>query len=431
MKTRLRKYRLKVTSSVMIYALFIMVIVTILIGVVISTAYYNYLQKLTFQIEKQLQHNVHSGIAILLSNKMVDYAHPRLISLYKEDKDSTYLSKELFGMFDLIRSRSAWKKFSYEKVAFAGGFFARKKTFPALYLTNHYSPLCLVGRSKITGDCYLPQKGVQRGYIDGRSFEGDRFVKGKTEFSEPSLPELKGQYRKNLMEEVKKRYLQPEKYQALNMEDVPDEGLVHSFCVHTEVVYDADAILLRNIKLKNNIVVISEKEVLISKTADLMNVVIYAPNIFIESGFRGAIQCFAADTLFVGSNVSLDFPSAVCLMNHGLSHISQTLKIASGTNISGVVCIDLANNSGAAQPDVYIEKNVQVTGAFYSNVSVQFFGKVQGSLYTNGFYVKRLSGNYINHLLDVEINKDELPSQFVGPDLFVSNTENKIMKWLN
>lgn len=415
----------------MLYALSTMVIVVILISTIILISYYNFLQKTKFQEAQRLQHNVNSGIAVLLSNKYINYDKPQKLNLYQEGNDSVYLEKELYGMFDLIKSRTKWKNMSYEKVAFAGGYNASDTSLPALYLADHNSPLCLVGKSKIVGNCFLPRRGVQKGYIDGRNFEGKHLIKGKIKNSEKSIPSIKTRYENNLIYTAMQHYLQTGKYKKINLEDITSNSLVNSFCDTTEVIYDSTGILLGNINLKNNIVVLSRTEVLISGKAKLQNIVVYAPSIFIQAGFQGTLQCIASDTLYVGKNVSMGYPSALCLTNGITDTISRILKIEPETKINGLVCVNLTEKKDDPKPDIYIQKNVQLTGILYSNVPTRFFGKVLGSIYTDGFIVKRLSGIYINHLLDAVINRDSIPKNFVGPNLFNPKSHNMIMKWLN
>lgn len=421
----------KVKSSVMIYALIIMLLVTVIIGAIIYISYFNYLQKRNYQIGNKLKHNVNSGLAILLSNNLVDYQISYNVSLYEEDFDSVYLSRELFGMFDLIRSRSSWKNISREKVAFAGGYFYKSENTTALYLADRNSPLCLVGKTELIGDCYLPQRGLKPGYIDGRSFEEKELITGEIKTSDFILPAIREDFNINLFENIKTRFLESGQYEIMNIEDIEEDRLTHSFYDKSKVIYDSKSLFLNQTKLENKIVLIAEKEIVVSKEAELTDVLLYAPNIYIESGFKGSIQCFASDTLIVGEDVQLNFPSALCLFDDNTNGNEKLFLIQSGSQINGMVFINYPVKQFANSNLLAIEKDVLINGIGYSNNPIAFQGKVYGSLYAEGFFVKKLSGTYINHLLDVEINSKKLPNWFVGPSLFSDKQTYKIMKWLN
>ena len=57
-------------------------------------------------------------------------------------------------------------------------------------------------------------------------------------------------------------------------------------------------------------------------------------------------------------------------------------------------------------------------------------GQVHGSLYTDKFLLSTPSSVYENHLLNATIDASALPASFVGVGLLNTNSEKKVVAWL-
>ena len=75
-----------------------------------------------------------------------------------------------------------------------------------------------------------------------------------------------------------------------------------------------------------------------------------------------------------------------------------------------------------------IEEGVNIIGLVYSNGYTSLRGNISGSLFCQGFLLRTHSALYENHLLNVQINADALPSFFVGT---VSPFSNKRKALIN
>ncbi len=419
----------KIDASLMLYAIFILVVVLLILSGFFLHSMINRQTIASYQIQERLRQNVSSGINLLLADSTFQYNRIYYIDMFNENIDSLSIKKKKWGLLDLLSSKSWHKSYSKERYCYAGGFYKRNG-MNTLYLADNGSPLCVCGNTKITGDCIIPKSGIKRGYIEGRHYSGDDLIKGNITFSEDIVPALPQQDLK-LVEDQLSIDLNLTDYDFINLEEITKDSLYRSFTEKPLLIYQPESLLIDNYHLTGNILLVSN-EIIVGPESSLNDVVLLANNIFILPETKARIQCIASDTIWVGENCYLAYPSVLAVLSDSLHSDNKMLMINANSRINGIVA-DLTKAPVQNQEffPLYVDEGVIINGQLFSTNSVQFLGKVHGQVITNKFRLQTPSSLYINHLLDVEIDINKLGKTFVGLAFEGDQFPKKVIKWLH
>jgi len=301
---------------------------------------------------------------------------------------------------------------------------------PALYLRDRQRPLILAGNTKIQGLAALPEQGVRPGNIAGNSYLGNYLVYGKTVGSDTLLPKLS----RDLSYHIKALCTNPV-VSGTQLRFRKKEQYQNSFSKPT-INITGDYIRLAQTQLTGNIRVVASREIVVTATAKLMDVVLIAPKITIENRVEGTFQAFASKRITVGKHCLLKYPSAL-VVNESLGnkvpnqqHGKPQIGIGEGSTVKGVVLYQNSTENQLFFPQLKIATNSIVVGQVYCERNLELKGAVFGSVYTDGFMALANGSIYQNHLFNGEISLPQLAPQFVGLEFQQSNTPKAIAKWL-
>ena len=227
---------------------------------------------------------------------------------YSDEKNITIeVSSARWGVFEKWRSTATHQKQSFVKTVLVG---AKKDIrMPALYLQDKQRPLIIAGGAKITGDVYLPEKGIRPGNIAGQSYYRDQLIYGNQKESAVQLPQLDTEivgYLRSLIN-----------YTALPREETiylsPKMEVKNSFEVPTKVL-SGNNVHLSNVRLAGNILVRAQEKIIVEQTAILQDIILVAPEIVIREKVTGYFQAIANKQITVGKNCSLAYPTALVVL---------------------------------------------------------------------------------------------------------------------
>lgn len=203
-----------------------------------------------------------------------------------------------------------------------------------------------------------------------------------------------------------------------------DSLYYNSFLDSTRIIEMPGGMLAR-IHLKGNIVIRSADSIRVSASADLTDVVLVAPKVSIESGFKGSVQVFATSKIEIAGKVILRYPSALCLVN--TSSDPAMLRIGSGSAVYGAVVL-----CGNAELDAYkntieIAEGCDLVCDLYCSGQLDLKSDLWGSVYTAKFNYRTLGGQYENCIANVRISPLKRPPAFMSFPLF-ENTRYGLLK---
>ncbi|NVN18071.1 hypothetical protein GUA46_06945 [Muricauda sp. HICW] len=338
------------------------------------------------------------------------------------------VNKEYWGLLEKRNSVSKKGKLQFEKSAFVG---YKNPDLPALYLRDDNRPMVIVGDAKISGDAYLPERGIKIGNIQGHGYARPQLVYGNIHQSEAQLTELCS----NVDQQLK--LMTGSMYRPKGNSVTLKQGLMvkNSFKEETIVVQGSDYLDLDRVTLIGNVVVWAMDKIHVRATSQLRDVILVAPQIEIEQGTRGAFQAIASERIVVGKGSNLEYPTLLAVHEkNGSDQTVNTLRdsviaIESGSSIAGAIIYSNKGKSKGMPKYIGIDREATIIGEVYCDQALELKGNIYGSVTTGSFISFENGNTYLNHLFNGTINSELLPDEYCGL-VYDCETTNGIAKWL-
>ncbi|MBL4664088.1 MAG: hypothetical protein JKY22_11180 [Flavobacteriaceae bacterium] len=333
--------------------------------------------------------------------------------------DSIELTKSFRGGFQLITAKSKFNNTYLIKIGLVGAIQNKQNT--ALYLQDNNNPLVMVGNAEIHGNVLLPANGVKAGVISGTYFNGNKLIRGDIKYSNSNLPALETNFDQYVQELRDISNINSDNSISLNSE------LKNSFKNSEKIIFDERQFTIYENAI-GNIRFQSNKEIVISKEANLTDVLIVAPKIRIEKGFKGNIHLVAHDSIIIEKEVELKYPSSVIILHSINSEIDPAILIDKGSKVEGVVFFSNRIPTEKKETNILISEKAVVRGGLYCEGYVELYGTVFGEVYTSYFLTKASSGRYINHLMDGKIIANNESESFFH--LPLKSSKKGVVQWM-
>lgn len=420
-------YRHKIDGYSLPFAMFIFIVIIILSGTLIMAAYQNSIVFNRVLLIERLESNSISAINIMLSNpnqykenECVEY------SLYNEYADSVTLKKIQWGAFDIFHADAYCKKLRKSHSIMIGSYQYDSSSV-ALMVPDQGKSIALVGNVNITGTCKVPELGFSQPSIEGKNFTGQK-IHSIIKKSETKLPKLNENLKKLDLNYAIKNYINNNN-QIIQYDNWEGDSLCTSFTSDTtSVLYCKNKIYIEHKTLKGKVVVISEDGIYIKSSANISDILCFAPYIIIEENFTGNLQMYANDSIIIASNCNLKYPSVAGINNQ--DEISY-IKIGPKCQFYGITFLSSDMSNELSQKSILsISENTYVTGQVYSNGYTEIKGNIWGTLYTQKFILRTPTSIYENTIMDANIDIHKLSTNYVGVDLIEEGTTGGIIKWL-
>lgn len=187
--------------------------------------------------------------------------------------------------------------------------------------------------------------------------------------------------------------------------------------------------MLKGKKISGNVIFYSDKLVVIDSSCHLDNVLIFAPAIVVNDYFQGSVQLFATDSINIGKNCNLQYPSVIGLIKKESKEFQPFIKVNSQTSFKGII-FTYGEVQDRQQTYVSIDKDVLIEGQIYSEGFLEVKGTVWGNVSCNQFSLRTPSSVYSNHLLNATIDNSKLSPHYIGSSLITSKRTKGIISWL-
>jgi cytoskeletal protein CcmA (bactofilin family) len=338
------------------------------------------------------------------------------------------VAKDYWGLLEKRSSVSKKRKLQFGKSAFVG---YRNPDLSALYIRDDNRPMVIVGDAKISGNAYLPERGIKTGNIRGYGYARPRLVYGNIYQSNAQLPELCSKVDQQL------KMITSSAYRPKGNNVILKQGMLikNSFKKETIVVHGSGYLDLDRVTLIGNVVVWAIDKIHVRATAQLRDVILVAPKIEIEQGTRGSFQAIASDRIEVGKGCDLEYPTILAVHERNSSdQVVNALRepiihIESGSSISGAVIYSNKEKSKGVPRYIGIDREVMVMGEVYCDQALELKGNIYGSVTTGSFISFENGNTYLNHLFNGTINAELLPDEYCGL-VYDCESTNGIAKWL-
>ena len=414
MKSQILKKKIK--GSALAYSLLIFLTATAIVSnLVLLQSSYNK-QHHYFDNSQKLIRNCYSGFELLLSNDF-EFEHSISIDLFDNEKDSVSLKKFNWGFFKIGYSKSFDKNKFKEKIGLIG---CQNKPKNSLFITDYNKEISISGNTRLEGNILVPKKGLKRGYFGKTDYLGEKLYYGKKSSSNRSFPletnELIIETHYEISELSRNDTL-------IYIEDLYTDSLSNSFDKKTLNLIIQGDFDLNSIYLNGNIKLICDGELNIRNNSKLNNILVSARKINIEQNFNGRAQLFATDSIYIGSNVQLTYPSIISLnsSNKGL------VEIDTNTRISGSIYISNEQNQNSPVLISYGKSVFQ--GDIYINGTIDYRAKLIGNLTCDKVaYINNSSVNE-NAMFQSQILPSLISSEFLFSPIIYQG-KKQVIEWL-
>jgi hypothetical protein len=383
----------------LLYAIYICLIVSIICGALLYFANLYTQLNLHYNLREELFIHNQSVVNFALGNKTeADEIPPDETS----GIEGAYTTKQ-YGLLTLLLAKS-WVKNDTVVSAHFVGYFATDKT--AIHLASLSKSLSYTGTVKLFGDNQLPSTFIETAYINNKP--NHLINEGMNTISEIRLPEINPNFKK-IFEGI-----QAEKI-GLSEVDKPRDSLYYNSFFNETKEIQVNSII-SNVIFKGNFILRSKDSIRVRKNTVLEDVILIAPKITFEEGFKGTVQAFATKGIELEQKVTLNYPSVVCVYNESVEE--SKIKIKKESKITGAIVLFGNPLEMIDKNSIEIEEEGLVFGDIYCSGKLFLKSKVYGSVYTNRFFYKTQASNYENIIADIEINATKRPRYFIAIPLF-------------
>lgn len=392
-----------VKAHSLLYAIYICLIVSIICGALLYFSNLYDQLNLYYNLQEELYIQNQSVLNFALGNKTI----PAEIDKDKNSGIEGSFETKSHGLLSLVLAKSYIANDTVSSVHFVG---QRNFDKMAIYLTNLSKSLFYSGKVKLIGNNQLPNTFIETSYINNSL--NQLTAEGKITISETQLPEINPDFKKIFFA------IKFEKIKLSEVEKPKDSLFYNSFFNTTKEVSVKST--LGNLMFKGNFILRSEDSIRVKKNTVLEDVILIAPKITFEEGFKGTVQAFATKGIELEEKVTLNYPSVICVYNESADE--SKIKVKKGCHIKGAVVLFGNSNDLIDKNTIEINEEGLLFGDLYCTGKLMLKSNVYGSVYTNRFFLKNGSSTYQNMISDIEINTGKRPNYFISIPLFNAKT---------
>lgn len=392
-----------IKAQSLLYAIYVCLLVSIVCGGLVYffsihtqlNAYYN-------TLEYNLIYN-QSVVNYALNNNCIEEFSPQ------DEYIQAEISSRDHGLFKILIVKTVFKNDTVTSTHMVGDKNLHKT---GLYLSSMSKPLTYAGNVKLFGTTYLPSKKIESKIIDNNFNQieqsGQLMV---SDFLKSNSLELKNIVEGYMRES--RQHCEPLTFQSKNNSFINKTSYLNVSKINSRMQFNG------------NVVIHAADTVKIEQGASLEDVIVSAPNIIIEKGFKGTLQALATNNILVKDSVTLEYPSALVMVSEGQN---SNIDIHENVSIKGAIILAGASIQSVKMNKINISKNCKVLGDIYCDGVVELKSDIWGSVYTNGTSHTSPSGHYENLLCGIEINPFQKPKYFVNVPIGKNRRFNGLVK---
>ncbi len=394
----------KSKGAALIYAVFILFI-SVLIGTGLTLLYgFEKRQEKSVDFQERVLRNVDSGLNVLLSSQEV-YEEWTDLDLFEEQQDSVRLKRIPWGIYQVGLCASSYKNKEARKSILIG---SAPEINHSLYLAEMNQALSLGGKTRLAGLCYIPKKGLKRSNVEDQPYIGSKLMFGRKKTSDRSLPKIDQRIFEQLF-----FIRESDEDSLIYMDQIMSEEIDRSFFESTVVVESSYDMAIYESTINGNVKLLCNGDVTIDSKSSLNNVVIYCDKLFIEAGFKGSIQVFARDSVFIDDEVNLLYPSVIYARQINNDQ-SAYIQFGERCRMAGEIIAYEKNLKRDNWPLISFEEESVFQGTMFCNGFVELKSSlVAGSVSALKSIYHGVSGSYENTFINAEIDQNQLSESFL------------------
>ncbi len=388
-----------IQAGALTYAIFIMLVTLIVIGSLITIAFHHRVYVQSELARKNLISYNQSVLTAALCDSTLSFPwDAKELSLTENTNYTFNVTKEPWGGYFVYTATSVYKKYQYEQKVLCGANGVLSDDM-ALYMADNNNAISISGNTALVGNCQLPKAGIKASYMEGNYYRGKELVYGDISNSSSSIPPVDSKYLSNINELLNGKLKSTDS--IINFSDLTSNEYCNSFYQKTLYMVSAEPLFLNQCKFEGNIAIISSQPVTIFSSAELTDVMVFAPQIIIKKLATCNLQAYASDTILLERDVHLTFPSTIGVANKKNAGL---ITLNHNARIDGNIWMTKSSSEKENSNSCYFHKESFLQGIAHIEGKVSMQGDVYGSLYAEKFFLKTVSSYYENYLYNVEIN---------------------------
>tara|TARA_R110002072_G_scaffold287464_4_gene453147 strand:+ start:20756 stop:21838 length:1083 start_codon:yes stop_codon:yes gene_type:complete len=274
---------------------------------------------------------------------------------------------------------------------------AFNKDMPALYLRDNDEDFKISGNTILQGDIYISGRGLKIVNLAGIQSVDKPVHSGTIYTSEKIVPNI-----------TPLELIYPEEFVLKLPSDIKTNVVINGFDKKT-IVIDVGTVL-ENIKLKGNIIIRSQDTINIKDTAILEDIIIEAPKIVFQEGFKGNLQVFASKEVVMETGTLLAYPSVIVVGPNESEGKSIVLK--EDSNMNGSILLYGNGLKDESKHKINIGPNATVNGTIYCDGVLALYGTVNGSVIASLLEHKTPTTHHRNLIFNGKILADKIPNPY-------------------
>jgi cytoskeletal protein CcmA (bactofilin family) len=412
----------KIKASALQFAILVSVIIAILLASFLALTHTHSLFGLQSQLLLTTIDTSQKGISFSLdpNNTIADSL------LIEEENLSTTIKKSAWGGFLKVESISNSKTKSFSKIGLIGQRTENQRT--AIWSTETQMPLVLVGDTEIEGNAYVSNRGIKAGVISGKYFNGDKLLDGEIKITDGQLPTLDKTWQEQTQSLLDNFIAEDTQLVGLEVENK------NSFFQPSQIIYEKGKLVLDQ-TFVGNIIIKSDDEIIVSQFAKLTDVLLIAPKITVQKGFKGNAHFLASKNIKLEEETTFLYPSSIVVLDKSedfktpIPKGEEPIFLSENVTFSGIIMyLPKENPEQHSLTSISFQSKVEVMGSIYCLGNMELSGTVKGTIYTERFLVNEFGSRYINHIYNGKILSKQLPKEFCG--LPFSEKKKGVVQWL-
>ena len=408
----------KLKASALVYVL----VISLIGGIITSCFLLQFelsLKERDFYLRNyKLESYAQSGINyVMAAGEALEDDQELLVEMNIPTEDKISVKKKNWGIYSVALCKASVGTHTLNKAVLLGAENPNDHT--GLYVTDRKQAISICGNTRLSGDCYLPENGLKRAYIEGQNYENDQLMYGKQHKSKKEIPSTEQQFISKGLDYLQGKFSASDS--LLNFDELISDTIVNSFFNKTVVLIANHSITLQSGFYSGNIVIYSSDKIKIENGAQLKNIILYAKEIEIEQNNQSCLQAFSEHSVVLKKESQLLYPSVLAILSLGNETINeenenlkQEVILEEKTKFCGTVLAVRKFYHPKTDLLVSIGKNAILNGEVYTNDKAEIQGEIKGSVYCNTLYLKTSSSVYENYLLNAKIQGELKPFGFCG-----------------
>ncbi|MCD7970266.1 MAG: hypothetical protein LUF87_07930 [Alistipes sp.] len=374
------KIRKQIPASVLPTVVIVSVIMMIVILGLLSLWDTDLLYLSRYEYTRKQMSHIESFYTLYCAHPQVVEAigEDSLFQLYADREDSRLrITVNRWGLYEVVNVSSLCGRVTSCRIMGAGG-----EDETALWYSDHGAAITLTGKTEVIGQAALPALGVIYGQMQSEFFSGEEIPAGRIAHSGNTLPAIDGNHTTAI--------------DALF--SVPAQGMISEGMALQKALGEGEPMVLavengwlRNCAAEGEIIITGNR-IRVDSSCRLTNAILVADFIEISDGTRGVFQAFARDSLKVGKDVRLDFPSGIYSRNR--------ITLDDHAVINGYVINDFEGERDPTIANTVKSRTSRIRGLFFARGTTQVQGITTGNSFIEEatFFTER--GYYRNLIHD-------------------------------